>query len=111
MSFELFGYVEKSEAKLTNVKAVSIMIINGVRGVIPGFREVFAHLYLLHGFELGGLLMGQKRCMIHSLMLSILIVLFFLGFGSLLFGVILLSHFFVGLFNFVVDDPFIISAV
>jgi hypothetical protein len=36
VSFELFGDVEKSEAELTNVKAVSIMIINGVRGVIPG---------------------------------------------------------------------------
>ena len=49
--------------------------------------------------------------MVHSFMLGILVVLFLLGFGSLLFGVVLLDDFFVGLFDFVVGDPFIISAV
>jgi hypothetical protein len=109
--FKLLGHVEKCKAKLTNIKAVTIMIIIRVRRVIPRLGKVLAHLNFLHCLKLCSLLMGQQRSMVHAFVLCVFVVFFLLSLASFLFGMILLYNFFVCLFYLVVRHPFIISTI
>ena len=60
MSFKLFFKSKKTQTELTEVKAVDVMIVYGVRTVIPCFRFVFSKLNSMDGFKFSGFLMGKK---------------------------------------------------
>lgn len=87
------------------------MIINRIWRVVPRLRKVLPHLKFLYSFEFCCLLMSQQRSMIHTFMLSILIVFFLFIFCSLLLWMILFNDFLICFPYFIVGDPFVISTI
>lgn len=102
---------EETEAELAQVQAVDVVVVDRIGTVVPGFGLVLAELDTVDSFELGGLLMGVERGVVHAEVLGVIVLLFvFVLLAGFLLG-ILLDYFLVDFADSLVWDPLVIAPV
>jgi hypothetical protein len=113
MSLQFFLQGEEAEAKLAQVEAIDIVVVDGVGAVVPSVGFVLAKLNAVDGFELGGFLMGEQGCVVHAEVLGVAVILLLLllyFFDSLFLG-IFLNYFLGQLLDALVGDPLVVPSV
>lgn len=76
MSFEFIFNCVETQAELTNIEALDVMIEGGIRTVVPSSTSELAKFNLVYGLDFCEFEMGYECSCVHSFMLAVFRVVF-----------------------------------